>query len=97
LGEFYTTNGSGDIALLAAHGDWDRGWDMIVPGQFGGDGRTDLLFYDREGKLGSFWATNGSGGIVALGDHGGWRDSWRTIVPGYFNVDGWTDLFFYER
>jgi hypothetical protein len=46
--EFYATDGAGGITPLRTHA-WDRTWDLIVPGQFNGDGRTDLLFYDREG------------------------------------------------
>src|SRR5215472_10511445 len=45
-GEFYTTDGQGRIALLGEpHTDWRSTWTQIIPGQFGGSGFTDLLFY----------------------------------------------------
>jgi hypothetical protein len=45
-GEFYTTDGSGNIAFLKKHTDWRKTWKLIVPGNFGGNDYTDLLFYD---------------------------------------------------
>jgi hypothetical protein len=45
-GEFYTTNGRGGIGRTRLHVGWRRGWTRIVPGSFGGDGFTDLLFYE---------------------------------------------------
>ncbi len=45
-GEFYSTDGSGNIALLKASSGWRSTWSIIVPGSFNGDGFTDLLFYD---------------------------------------------------
>ena len=53
---------------------------MIVPGNFGGDAFTDLLFYDR----GAAWvsSTRSSGGEIAfLKTETGWRSSWDMILP----------------
>jgi hypothetical protein len=43
-GQFYTTDGSGRIHPLRLHEGWRRSWTAIIPGNFGGDGHTDLLF-----------------------------------------------------
>ena len=93
--EFYATDGAGGITPLRSLA-WDKTWDLIVPGQFGGDGRTDLLFYDRETGRGEFYATDGAGKITLLRAHA-WDKTWDLIVPGQFNGDGWTDLLFYDR
>jgi len=45
-GEFYTTDGAGNISLLKNHTGWRQSWTHIIPGDFGGSGRTDLLFYE---------------------------------------------------
>jgi len=83
-GEFYTTDGSGNIGFLKAHSGWRRTWSMIVPGNFNGDSYTDLLFYDPATGQGEFYTTDGSGNIGFLKAHSGWRRTWSMIVPGNF-------------
>ena len=95
-GEFYTTNDAGGITLLKAQPGWRTTWDIIVPGNFGGSGRTDLLFYDRETGTGQFYSTDG-GAIKELRTYTNWRRSWDLIIPGDFGGDGHTDLLFYDR
>ena len=95
--EFYSTNGSGAITRLRGHSNWRNSWHSIVPGSFGGDGRTDLLFYDQGAGYGEFYTTDGSGGIRLLRAQPGWRTTWDIIVPGNFGGSGWTDLLFYDR
>ena len=95
-GEFYTTDGSGNISLLRRHIRWRQSWSLIIPGNFGGDGSTDLLFYDPTTGEGEFYTTDGSGNISLLRNHGGWRTTWSLIIPGNFGGDGSTDLLFYD-
>jgi hypothetical protein len=95
--QFYTTDGSGAIHRLRGYGNWRDSWYTIVPGDFGGDGRTDLLFYDRNAGHGEFYTTDGSGGITLLKAQPGWRTTWDIIVPGNFGGSGRTDLLFYDR
>jgi hypothetical protein len=95
--EFYATDGSGGIARLRGHSNWRDSWHSIVPGNFGGDGHTDLLFYDRNAGDGEFYTTDGSGGITLLKAQPNWRTSWDLIVPGNFGGGGSTDLLFYDR
>ncbi|PNG53103.1 MULTISPECIES: hypothetical protein [unclassified Variovorax] len=95
-GAFYTTNGSGEISLLRLNRGWRRDWKAIIPGDFGGGGRTDLLFYDAAAGEGAFHTTDGSGGISLLRLHTGWRRDWTAIIPGDFGGSGRTDLLFYD-
>jgi hypothetical protein len=95
--EFHTTNGAGGLTQLRGHSNWRTTWDLIVPGDFGGDGRTDLLFYDRRAGYGEFHTTDGTGGMTLLRSQGGWRTTWDIIVPGHFGGSGRTDLLFYDR
>jgi hypothetical protein len=93
LASFWTTDGQGGIYLLQTHTSWNAGWDLIVPGQFGGGGPwTDLAFYDRESRMLSIWASNGTGGIFGLRTHTGWYSPWNRIVAGDFRGDFWSDL-----
>jgi hypothetical protein len=95
--EFYSTNGAGNISRLRGHSNWRGSWSLIVPGQFGGDGHTDLLFYDRGAGYAEFYTTDGRGGITLLRAQPGWRTTWDLIVPGNFGGNGNTDLLFYDR
>ena len=95
--EIYSTDGSGGIARLRGHSNWRDSWHSIVPGDFGGDGHTDLLFYDRSAGIGEFYTTDGSGGITLLRSQPNWRTTWDIIVPGDFGGSGRTDLLFYDR
>ena len=95
-GEFYTTDGSGNIALLKKHTDWRKTWQLIVPGNFGGNGYTDLLFYDPTTGEGEFYTTDGSGNIALLKKHIDWCNTWQLIVPDNLGGNDYTDLLFYD-
>jgi hypothetical protein len=95
--QFYTTDGRGGIRPLYGYGDWRRSWSTIVPGNFGGNSSTDLLFYDQAAGTGEFYTTDGAGHVSLLQTHTNWNDTWDLIVPGQFGGDGWTDLLFYDR
>ncbi len=105
-GEFYTTDGQGNLTFQRAHSGLrspsQNSWDMIIPGNFGGnDSWTDLLFYDRATGQGEFHTTDGQGNLTLLRQHT-WRTTWDMIIPGFnfgsasFAAD-WTDLLFYDR
>jgi hypothetical protein len=57
---------------------------MIVPGEFNGDGFTDLLFYDPAAGQGEFYSTDGGGNLALLKANSGWRRTWSVIVAGNF-------------
>jgi hypothetical protein len=46
-GEFYTTDGKGNIQLLKKHTGWRKTWSRILAGNYDSGGYSDLLFYDR--------------------------------------------------
>lgn len=95
-GEFYSTDGLGNILLLNSHTGWRTSWHQIVPGHFGGTRFTGLLFYDRDAGQGEFYATDGQGSMTLLASHSGWRTSWDQIVPIDFGPS-FTGLVFYDR
>jgi hypothetical protein len=97
VAEFHTTDGSGGMTLLEGYTDWGDSLDIIVPGNFGGNSWSDLLFYDREAGRGEFFTTDGQGHLTSLRVQPRWRTTWDIIVPGNFGGDGRTDLFFYDR
>ena len=41
-------DGSGNVATIKQHTNWDKVWDAITAGNFGGSGRAGLLFYSRK-------------------------------------------------
>ncbi|MBC1198282.1 hypothetical protein H0901_24415, partial [Microcystis aeruginosa BLCCF158] len=71
-------------------------WKLIVPGNFGGNNYTDLLFYDPNTGEGEFYTTDGSGNIAFLKKRTDWRKTWKLIVPGNFGGNDYTDLLFYD-
>ncbi len=102
-GEFYRVkdvveNGMITIKLsrLRTHSNWRTSWTHVIPGQFGGDGLTDLLFYDASSGTGEFYAVDSQGRIRQLAVHTNWRTSWRHIIPGNFGGNSRTDLLFYD-
>ena len=44
---FVRVDNAGQLTPFKTYNDWDPGWDMVVPGLFGGPGQTDLLFWKR--------------------------------------------------
>lgn len=94
--KFYKTDGSGGIELLRSQELYAQ-WDIVVPGNFGGDGFGDLLFYNRQTGTAVFATTDGAGGLRDLRTHTDWDKGWDMIVPGDFGGDGYTDLLFYKR
>ncbi len=93
---FYKTDGAGGIERMRSH-EFYGGWDIIVPGNFGGDGFGDMLFYNSLNGFAMFVTTDGAGGIRELKLHRDWDKGWNMIVPGDFGGDGYTDLLFYKR
>ena len=86
---------SGTVRELAVHSGWRTSWSQIVPGNFGGNSRTDLLFYDPGAHTGEFYATD-QGQLQRLATHTDWRGSWNVIVPGDFAGTSRTSLLFYD-
>jgi hypothetical protein len=96
VGEFYATDGSGNLNLLGSESGWRGSWDQMLPLRLGG-GRTALLFYDRNAGTGEFYSTDGVDGIALLKTHTDWRTTWKKIVPLKLDNSNRTYLFFYEQ
>jgi hypothetical protein len=60
---------------------WRKTWDMIIPGDFNGDGKTNLLFYDRESGDYEFYRVNDNGSMTLTLRGSGWRKTWDMIIP----------------
>lgn len=84
-----------ELHLLQAQENWRAGWTHIVPGNFGGGGSTDLLFYDAATGVGEFY-TVGGGQLTLMRQNTDWRRGWTQIIPGNFGGSGLTDLLFYD-
>jgi len=101
-GDFYSTDGTGNMTLIRRHTGWRTTWTHIIPGNFSSSEFTDLLFYDAQAGQGDFYATNGAGEMALLRRHTGWRNTWAQIVPGKFGptsvppAEDFTDLLFYD-
>lgn len=74
---------------------------IVVPGQFGGDSKTDFLVYegqpDAATTRATYWINDGTGHYSPLPTEVGWQGRWTNILA--LNTDGGTtsDLFFYTR
>ena len=94
---FFSTDGKGGLINLKDHNNWPNRWTHVISGNFGGNGYTDLLFYDRQTGDASFYLSDGSGGIQATQEIvGGWSTGITHIIPGNFGGDSLTDLLFYN-
>jgi hypothetical protein len=76
--------------------DWSPGW-TIESGDFNGDGRSDLFFYDV--AIGTWFkgiSTTPPGGPASYNFHGGtWSPGWSVAVL-ELNGDGRADVFLYD-
>jgi hypothetical protein len=97
VGLFISSDGNGNIPPLKQHKDWDLDWSQIVPGNFGGDSHTDLLFYKRRTGEALFASTDGNGNISTIKQYTDWDKNWDLIIPGNFGGDTHTDLLLYKR
>ncbi|MGL4502332.1 MAG: peptidoglycan DD-metalloendopeptidase family protein, partial [Planktothrix sp.] len=95
--EFYRVNDNGSMTRISQGSGWRKTWDMIIPGNFNGDGKSNLLFYDRDTGAHEFYRVNDNGSITRISQGSGWRKTWDMIIPGDFNGDGKTTLLFYDR
>jgi hypothetical protein len=78
--------------------DPKSGWVIIGLGDFNGDGRTDLLWYNQYNGEYGVWLLNGIN-ILRTYSYGTVdpKSGWLTIGLGDFNGDGRTDLLWYNQ
>jgi hypothetical protein len=94
VGEFYATDGSGNLILTRTHYGWRTSWTHILGGRFG---NANLLFYDAANGTGEFYSVDGSGYIHLIRTIEGWRSSWHSIITGNFSRSQYDDLLFYDK
>lgn len=94
-GTFYKTTGASAGWSLLNKSNWSSIWTSIIPGNFGSDGTTDLLFYSSHTGTGYFHHGKATGGMTAVKSRS-WRKTWTSITPGNFDGTGVDDLFFYD-
>jgi hypothetical protein len=94
VGEFYSTDGHGNLTLKKRHTGWRTSWTQILAGRFG---NANLLFYDPAAGLGAFYRVDALGAIHLVREATGWRESWHSIVKGNFSNSPNDDLLFYDK
>jgi len=83
--------------MKKSYDGWRTSWAAIVPGNFGNQRKTDLLFYDRAAGVGEFYIADGSGDVIhRMESESGWRSSWSIILAGNFTGSATADLLFYD-
>ena len=65
----------------------------VIPGDFNGDGKTDLFFWARGWAPDALLRGSGSAPYLTAGPPTIINEFYDTIVPGDFNGDGKTDLY----
>jgi hypothetical protein len=81
----------------ANKGAWTSGWVLQGFGDFNGDGRTDLLWYNRSSGDTAAWLMSGDTYTLAVYNNVPVSSQWSIESFGDFNGDGKTDLFWYKR
>jgi hypothetical protein len=93
---FYNAH-NGRLSLLREQPNWHKGWESVVAGQFGGSGRVDLLFYDKQSRISEFYTTDARGNFSRFGARPLWPKKWDIIIPGQFAGSNQTELLFYDK
>lgn len=96
LFQFWTAAPNGDEWSKFFEQTGTRGWTHLIPGDFDGNGVTDLLFYKADVGLMRFYTVTSSGFRPLTPAMTGTK-FWSEIVPGDFDGDGSDDLLFYRR
>ena len=81
----------GSFSYVPGDMRWSPGW-QVIPGDFDGDGLTDLVLYGSDGRV--FRVTFTSTGATYRSAQ--WTPGW-SITPADFDGNGRTDLFLYMR
>jgi hypothetical protein len=101
LGAFYQSDGRGNLKLVQELTNMRPSWSIITPGNFDGQGHTDIHFYDtRLGKesrgLGETYANDGAGHLTLIGQTTNLGQGWDQILADNFNGDAADDILFFD-
>ncbi len=101
-GEFYGTDGLGNINHLSTYSALPKSLTQILSGMFSfGSPCEGMLMYDNAQGAGAFYTAGRDGTLNLVSFLGGWRKSWTHIIKGHF-VDngsaesGFDSIIFYE-
>ncbi len=95
-GDIYCFDSEGKINLVTQNTGWRTSWDLMVVGNFIGNGQNQLLLYDRSAGQADVVGFNGSGNQNLDNTNSGWRTSWNTIVSGKFIGNGRSQILLYD-
>ncbi len=76
---------------------WTNGWVLQGFGDFDGDGKTDLFWFNRNTGETASWIMNGDKYNLAVYSTVPVSDGWALEAFGDFDGDGKTDLFWYNH
>lgn len=88
--------GSDGFAYLFWEATGTRGWSHVVPGDYDGNGITDLLFYKASTGLMRFYTIEPDGTFRAMSSVMYGNRGWTQMVPGDYDDDGSDDLLWYR-
>jgi len=94
-GEFYDTDGQGNIALLKSYSGWRTSWTQILPCSVAQSGSPNLLFYDSNAGAAEFYSTDFQANINLLSSST-YSKGWTLIIPCRLGAT-YTDLLFYDH
>jgi hypothetical protein len=95
--DYLARYGSGELFLVSSYsgipiGTGWGGFTLVAPGDFNGDGKSDVLARDKAGAL-YLYPGNGSGGWKPRAKVGsGWQNFTTIVGPGDFNGDQYVDV-----
>jgi len=90
-------NANGNTSLDTTNSGWRTSWDIIVSGEFIGDGRDQILLYDRSAGQADAVGFDANGNTNLDTTNSGWRSSWATIVAGDFIGNGLDQILLYDQ
>ncbi len=77
-------------------GSWSRGWTHVIPGDYNGDGASDVLFYRASDGLMVFYTITPTGRFIPITPAMYGTRGWTQLIPGDFNDDGRDDVLWYR-
>jgi hypothetical protein len=85
------------VTLDTTNSGWRTSWDLIVVGNFLGNGRQQILLYDRTAGQADVVGFDATGTTDLDTTNSGWRTSWDLIVVGNFVGNGRDQVLLYDR
>ena len=91
----YEINNDGSLTLkksyILSH------WDDIIPLDYNGDGKSELLFWNKQLGSARLVSYTINGQEIPIKDYSGWSTHWDEILPLDYTDDNKTDLLFWNK